>query len=254
MQVSDSRTAQASAQRSSISGTTKTFVLTPHQLMDISFTFDAAPICVRHLQRKVVSEDVQLQVGDLLVSIAGREVLESSGDDVKKLLLTAMQQSEVRLVFMSSSPVVPQEGESSGIQDEDPLTEVEEDGEWRPLTSEDVRRAEEHLKRSEASQPEEKRASVMLKAQSTVVCLNVNDDPECGDAIKWGFDAGGAFLKRFSSKTTPAVDMLSGLLAPGARLQSINGTTVSEKPKEEILDVWHEASAKGPLELSFNRA
>jgi len=261
MQVSGSRASQASAQaasapvsRVSISGTTKTFVLTPHQLLDISFALDATPIVVRQLQRNVASEDAQLQVGDRLVSLAGHEVLEASGQDVKNILLTAMQQPEVRLVFMSSSPAVPQEEEASGIEEEDPPTEVEDNGEWRPVTSEDLRLAAEQLKQAEASRPEEKRGSVMLTAQSTVVRLDVDGDPGCSDAIKWGFDAEGAFLKRFSSKTTPAVQTLQKLLSEGARLQGINGNEVSGKSKEEILDVWHAASAKGPIDLSFNTA
>ena len=108
--------------------------------------------------------------------------------------------------------------------------------------------------RKDALAATKNQGSVTLKTQCTVVSLDVNNDPQISDAIKWGFDSEGAFLKRFSSKTTPAVETLQQHLCEGARLQSINCTEISGKSKEEILDIWHTASAKGPMELSFKIA
>lgn len=261
-QASD-RPAPSRSSRASASGTTKTFVLAPNELTYVSSALDATPN--RHeLAWNLTIENEQLRVGDRLISIGGQEVLDASGQDVKNLLQLSMQNSETKLVFLSfcagsslrrSSTAIPKENRASGLQEEDPPTEMEEDGEWRPVTAADVAaRAEKDRRESSRreSQLQEKRSSVSLRVQSTTVCLDVKHDPQCADAIKWGFDAEGAFLKRFSSKATPAVETLRQLLREGARLRSINGNEVSNKSKDEIIEVWDAAFARGPLELSFN--
>jgi hypothetical protein len=85
--------------RASVSGTTKTVTLAAHQLLDICWSYDSAGASVCSLSR---IEGVSR--GDLLVSVAGRELLEATEAEIKDVLLGAMTQQTIRVVLMEKAP------------------------------------------------------------------------------------------------------------------------------------------------------